>query len=383
MKIGILTQPLHNNYGGLLQNYALQFVLSELGHEVLTINIKNKETTRFRKIASIIKRSLLKILDHKIAIRTWPTRKESKIISQNTHNFVKQNIKTTTLIFNKVNKKILKKYLFDTFIVGSDQVWRPCYSPQQSTFFLDFLDHDTSVKKIAYAASFGVNEWEFADSETKIYGKLLKLFDAVSVREDTAVDLCKKYFNVEATHLLDPTMLLNRNDYISLVEKKNLKKNPGSLFTYILDKSNEKDQIIENVARKYNLNVFTVMPKMIFSESERKEIKDCVFPPVEEWIKGFMDAEFVVTDSFHGTVFSILFNKPFISIANKNRGLTRFTSLLKLFNLEDRLIFSLKEFNLKRINDINWEKTNTILMNERERSMQFLSVHISKKNITK
>ncbi len=377
MKIGILTQPLHNNYGGLLQNYALQSVLSSLGHEVLTINIQNKEISLFRKIASIIKRSLLRILGHDIVIRTLPTIKESKIISQNTQQFVKHNIKTTNLISNKVNKKLLVDYYFDAYIVGSDQVWRPCYSPQQSTFFLDFLKDDVTVKKLAYAASFGVSDWEFSDAETKEYGKLLKLFDAVSVREETAVDLCKKYFDVEATHLLDPTMLLNKDIYMKLVKESHVKKSPGNLFTYILDKSSEKDQIIDFVVQKYDLNSFSVMPQRSFNEPDRVDIQDCVFPYVEEWIRGFIDAKYVITDSFHGTVFSILFNKPFISIANKNRGITRFTSLLKLFHLEDRLIFSSKDFNKESLKEIDWERTNAILIHEKEKSMQFLSYNLS------
>lgn len=100
------------------------------------------------------------------------------------------------------------------------------------------------------------------------------------------------------------------------------------------------------------------------------------FPPVEEWIRGFMDAEFVVTDSFHGTVFSIIFNKPFISIANESRGTTRFTSLLKLFQLEDKLVHSLSDFNLTGYKEINWENVNSILEREKTSSIQFLKENL-------
>jgi exopolysaccharide biosynthesis predicted pyruvyltransferase EpsI len=93
---------------------------------------------------------------------------------------------------------------------------------------------------------------------------------------------------------------------------------------------------------------------------------------VEEWIRGFMDAEFVVTDSFHGTVFSIIFNKPFISIANESRGTTRFTSLLKMFNLENRLIFSPEELNLDKVKEIDWGNVNEILEQDKERAIFFL-----------
>ncbi len=118
------------------------------------------------------------------------------------------------------------------------------------------------------------------------------------------------------------------------------------------------------------------MPKRSFSEPGRKDINDCVFPPVEEWIRGVIDAEFVITDSFHGTVFSILFNKPFIAIANKSRGLTRFESLLKQFQLEDRLVFPTDNFNIDNLNEIDREKTNAILVREKKRSMEFIKKFI-------
>lgn len=377
MKIGILTQPLHNNYGGLLQNFALQTVLNELGHEVYTINISRKGYhLTFMKMASIAKRSFLRILGHDIVIRAWPTEQESEIISQNTRQFVKRNIKTTKSITQKLNQRLIKEYEFDAYIVGSDQVWRPCYSPQQPTYFLDFLKNNSNVKKLAYAASFGVSEWEFNKKQTVYYGELLKLFDAVSVREDSGVELCKRYFDVDATHLLDPTMLLNKEEYISLVEKMNISKSPGNLFIYILDKNEDKSAIVNSVADQFKLDPFSVMPKRSFSEPGRKDINDCVFPPVEEWIRGFIDAEFVITDSFHGTVFSILFNKPFIAIANKRRGLARFESLLKLFQLEDRLVFPTDNFNIDNLNEINWEKTNAILVREKKRSMEFIKKFI-------
>lgn len=377
MKIGILTQPLLNNYGGILQNYALQTVLTELGHEVLTINVSYKDISLFRKTASIMKRSVLRLLGHDILIKSYPTLKESEIIAVNTQQFVKRNIKTTKLIKQKINEELLEDYGFNAYIVGSDQVWRPIFSPQQSTYFLDFLDNNNSVKKIAYAASFGVSNWEFTNSQTQYFGKLIKLFDAVSVREDTAVDLCKEYFNVDAYHLLDPTMLLDKKIYISIFEEQKVIKSSGNLFTYILDKSVEKDLIIKNIAKEHHLSVFTIMPTKQFSDVGKKSIEDCVFPRVEKWIRSFWDAEFVITDSFHGTVFAILFNKPFISIANKERGVTRFESLLKLFDLEDRLIISLDNFDLNNLKSIDWEKVNDVLEKEKEKSFMFLKMQLN------
>lgn len=376
MKIGILTQPLLNNYIGLLQNFALQKVLTDLGHEALTINVDYSNISNIRKYASTLKRTLLRIFGKNIAIRTFPTNTEYKIIGQNTKQFVEKNIKTTELIKQKVNENLLEKYGLNAYVVGSDQVWRPVFSPQQSTYFLDFLINNNSVKKIAYAASFGVNNWEFTNKQTRYFKKLIKLFDAVSVREDTAVDLCKKYFNIDAYHVLDPTMLVNKEVYTSLVEEQNIKKSSGDLFAYILDKNDEKDIIIKNITKKHHLKYFTVMANKQLIDVDKNNIVDCVFPSVEEWIRGFMDAKLVITDSFHGTVFSILFNKPFISIANMGRGLTRIKSLLNLFNLEDRLIFSSDNFNIESIKPINWDKINNILVQEKNKSILFLNKHL-------
>jgi len=377
MKIGILTQPLHYNYGSILQNYALQKTLKDMGHEVWTID-RNSNSLRYRKYASIIKRLLLKPINRNAPIRVWPTKKEEEIIRQHIKTFIKNNIQTTEKTTStKQLVRLHQKYAFDAYIVGSDQVWRPRYSPCLTNYFLDFVESERNVKKIAYAASFGVDNWEFTEEQTRECARLAKQFDAISVREDSAVDLCKRYFDVKATHLLDPTMLLNKEIYTSIFAKERISQSPRNLLTYILDKSAEKDRIINNVARKYNLKPFSVMPRRGFSEPGRKDIQDCVLPSVEEWIRGFMDAQFVITDSFHGTVFSILFNKPFISIANKNRGLTRFTSLLKLFQLEDRLIFSSNNFIPDRLKEIDWDKLNAILKVEKDKSIYFLNDYLS------
>lgn len=379
MKIGILTQPLHTNYGGLLQAYALQKVLKDMGHEVWTINREFKTSSGLIKYLSIVKRILSWILKkEKNIIRVWPTIKEKEIIRKNTNRFIKENINTTPKIFS--NKKIssLKKYHFDSFIVGSDQVWRPMYSPCLPNYFLDFLKNDSSIKRISYAASFGVDHWEYTKEQTIHCASLANRFDAISVREDSAISLCNQYLNVEATHVLDPTMLLKIEDYIRLVDNDHIPKSGGNLMTYILDQSSEKEEIIRKVSKGLNLIPFTVMPKAMFNEVSKKKIDDCIYPPVTEWIRGFMDADYVVTDSYHGTVFSIIFNKPFITIGNHDRGMTRFISLLKLFGLENRLIESLGELTTETISaPCDFNRVNQIKESWQKHSMELLNKALS------
>jgi polysaccharide pyruvyl transferase WcaK-like protein len=376
MKIGILTQPLHNNYGGLLQAYALQKILKDMGHEPVTLDIRAPEiNTSYKLLRSIGSRVIRKyILQQAIdsVIPFVPTSKEKQIIGQHSAKFVSENIQTTDpLIANKIKHSDLTP--FEAFIVGSDQVWRPAYSPNIFTFFLDFIPEKTKIKRIAYAASFGVDYWEFNQKQTTVCRKLAGKFDAISVREDTAVELCRNYLKVEAFHLPDPTLLLSSEEYIQLTTKEQIPSQKNSLMMYVLDKSQEKKAIVKKIQNQLNLPVNSVMPSKTLSKENRKDVDQCIFPPVSQWIKGFYDADFVVTDSFHGTVFSIIFNKPFISIANSQRGTTRFTSLLKLFGLENRLIVNESEVTPELIKaPIDYEQINKIREEKKVQAFRFL-----------
>lgn len=375
MKIGIITHPLIYNYGGILQNYALQQILKEMGHEVYTID-KLPKTALKTKVLSLGKRSLLKISGKSVKLRGWQTQKEGDIINRNTRGFVKQYINSTDSIStNSEINKIHKKYGFDAYVVGSDQVWRRNEVRGNNLEFLDFLESYNEVKKVAYSASFGVANWEFNQEETNRFKKLAQLFDAVSVREDAGVQLCKDYLNVEARHLVDPTMLLPKDNYISLVEASNIKKNEATLFCYVLDRNKKKNCIINQISDELEMEAFEVMPE----QNYKMEVKDgfdinkCVFPKIEQWLKAFMDAKFIVTDSFHGTAFSILFNKPFVAIVNKKRGASRFHSLLKTFGLENRAITEEESIDLRLIKEkIDFVKVNEILNKERKKSTNFL-----------
>ncbi len=371
MKIGILTQPLHNNYGGIMQNYALQKTLKDMGHQVWTID-REFYYPVYRKHASIIKRLLLKPINRNAPMRVWPTKKEEEIIRQHIKTFIKNNIQTTEKI-NSTKKlvQLHQKYAFDAYIVGSDQVWRPRYSPCLTNYFLDFVESERNVKKIAYAASFGVDDWEFTEEQTRECARLAKQFDAISVREDSAVELCKKYLDVDATHLLDPTLLLNKEDYLALINSVNTTPSKGNLFVYILDKDEKKNHIVNEVARQKNLTPFELLPKQFLIEANKNEIEKCIYPPIEQWLRSFFDAKFIITDSFHGTIFSIIFEKPFITIANEKRGLTRFISLLSLLDLNKRLVYPIK--NVENLTSIKWNKINNILNIEKSKSYRFFN----------
>ncbi len=373
MKIGILTQPLHTNYGGILQNYALQKALKNMGHEVWTID-RDFYVPGYRKFASIVKRMLLNLFNRNAPIRVWPNKKEEEIITQYIRAFIKSNIQSTEKITStKQLTRLHQKYTFDAYVVGSDQVWRPKYSPCLTNYFLDFVEDDHEIIKIAYAASFGVDEWEFTQEQTKECARLAKQFHAISVREDSAIGLCKKYLGVDAVHLLDPTLLLNKEDYLSLISNVSTTPSKGNLFVYILDKDENKTNIVNEVAKHKNLTPFELLAKQFLIEASKSEIKKCICPPIEQWLRAFVDAEFIITDSFHGTIFSIIFEKPFLVISNKKRGKSRFNSLLKMFQLEERMINENDEFNFSILDKkINYDNIYAILWEKRQMSIIFL-----------
>lgn len=374
MKIGIFTQPLHTNYGGLLQNFALQKTLKNQGHEVWTINLpfrKNQFRSKKGMIKSFIKKYILGRKNIKV-VRLQPSPEQRKLIRQHTDRFLKENIAQTDIVPTTKDIKLIEKYNFDAFVVGSDQVWRPMYSPGIQTFFFDFLKNDPKTKRIAYAASFGVDHWEYSPSDSKACRELASQMGAISVREDSGIKLCSDYLGVKAQQVLDPTLLLPKEDYEELVKKDGIRKRKNSLMAYVLDTAPDKQAVVTKVAQKLNLEINMVMPKP-FDKEYNENISPCIYPPVTEWIAGFMNADFVVTDSFHGTAFSIIFNKPFISIGNKGRGISRFTSILKLLKLEDRLILDASELTDELIDSkINYKKVNEILDAERNKAFKFL-----------
>lgn len=368
MKIGIITQPLRTNYGGLLQNYALQQALKQLGHEPITLNQEKTSIPLWRIIASFIKTFLLKFIG-KGRNRQYPFQMNDKKIAyirQHTNKFIDKYIAHTEAFqYDSEFRDYTINHQLEALIVGSDQVWRPMYNQSLLRSFLDFTK-DLQVRRIAYAASFGVDYWEFNEEHTEQAKKMIDKFNGISVREISGVDLCKKYLNVNAVHVLDPTMLLDKEDYVHLVKEENEQISKGNLFTYILDKSDEKKLIIDKIALELDLQPFSSMPNNDID----------IYPPVTRWIRSFMDAEFVVCDSFHGAVFSIIFNKPFLIIGNRERGISRFDSLLNTFGLCDRMLNDYADIHLMVNSPIDWKTVNKIRVEMKESSINFLKSYL-------
>lgn len=372
MKIAILTLPLHTNYGGILQAYALQTVLERMGHEVEVLQQAAFQVhSEWLMPLVYAKRFAYRLLGNKNIefFSEIRHKRERPIIERNTSKFIEQYIH---LRFIKSFSDISQND-YDAIVVGSDQIWRKLYFRSRrskiSNAFLDFTE-GWNIKRVAYAASFGldnINEYTQRDVET--CRKSLQRFYAVSVREDSGVEICNDAFGVNARHLIDPTMLLDKNDYETLVSQSNIQKSDGDMMCYILDQTHFKKKIISSIAQSYGLKPFRVNADV---DNYYIPVEERVQPPIESWLRGFMDANFVVTDSYHACVFSIIFNKPFIVIGNTDRGMGRFTSLLTSFGMEDRLIIDLENIDVSQRLKMHLCDVSDVLKEKRELAFNFL-----------
>ena len=381
MRIGILTLPLHTNYGGILQAYALQTVLERMGHEVVVFDTPNKASLPplWKLPLCFAKRILLKSMG-----------RGNKIFAERHYNKVRPVIakEIQPFIDERIHRKVITKFSklnardFDAIVVGSDQVWRTIYFPMWSgqgieNAYLSFTS-GWNIKRISYAASFGTENWEYTEEQTRLCKEAIQKFDAVSVREENGVKLCKQYFDVDALHVLDPTMLLAVDDYIKLFKQKQTPKSTGTLLNYVLDETDELNYLIQQVAKEKNIIPFSVNNP--FAGNDTKPIDQRVMQSVETWLRGFHDADFVITDSFHACVFSIIFKKQFIVVGNKKRGMERFESLLKMFGLEDRLVDA--NTDIAALQPIDYEKVYTLYGKWKAKSFQFLSVAMGTRYLT-
>lgn len=356
MKIGILNLPIDNNYGGHLQRYALMSVLKSMGHEPINLDCRfgHKMSLKQRIRACILSfvRMVLEILPEIKVILIIRNRLDNA--NRITNKFYEKYIPHTKTIYYKEGLKNYRNY--DLYIVGSDQVWRKDYMKWGGTetcidtYFFDFLPDDK--KRIAYAVSFGKEEDDYTQAEINRLSILYKKFFSVSVREKSGLTILRnrKWMDPVPQWTIDPTLLLSKEEYLKIINENKTKSNKGKVLTYILDPTPlQKKEINELTKGKDVLNV---------------GIKSRVTPTIPQWLRNFFDSEFVITDSYHGMIFSIIFNKPFKLYFNKERGSTRFNSVLQVLCLsEDSL----------NLNVHDWDRVNEILRELRKESLIYLS----------
>lgn len=363
----LLTQPLGRNYGGVLQNYALQHVLSKLNYNAVTICFSNRIIRRRIFELFFLNSFSINVICRIVSL--LPDRVLEKIICLKLLLFLKK--RTRYIILRKDERairKIIRLAREPIIIVGSDQVWRPKFSPFLPFFFCSFLDNETKCKHITYAASFGVDFWEFTDKETKMASELITGFEAVSVREKSAVKLCKDYLGYnKAVWVPDPTLLLTREEYLHLIHKKAAPE--PYIATYFLKQTEKKDRMIKIILDLFQLKRIDISPRF----------QKGLWKSPEEWLDAIHSASYIITDSFHGTVFSLIFHKQFVVLHNEFCGETRLKEILDLFDLNKRLFDDDDIFNISAAlnSTIDYSIIDDILISCQKTGYGYLSKFIN------
>lgn len=372
MRLAIISLPLHTNYGGILQSFALKKVLECMGHEVSVIDrrIKMPFPIWWKAPFIYMNRAMKHLTDKDSAPEVFRERRslrEYPVICRELQKFIDAEIIPTIVD----SYKDIKNGDYEGFVVGSDQVWRPRYFGRIEDAFLAFT-RGWNVKRVSYAASFGTDELEYESETLRHCACLLEKFDAVSVREKRAVVMCDEWFDCDrAVHVLDPVMLLDVEDYRRIASRSSEHRASGKVMTYILDPATNKEAVVSLVRSWTSKDVadFSVYPHMSSVPVERR-----VVPPLEDWLAGFEDTDFIVTDSFHACVLAILFHKPFIAVGNSQRGMSRLNSLLEMFGLESRLVHGIDpdDDGQTFLEQPDWDMVDRILEKERGCSHRFL-----------
>ena len=340
MKIKLLTFSLGDSFGAIMQAYALSYTLRKMGHEVELFNL-----TWYRAFKQQVYLTV-----------TGVKHRFSKFRKNYLPAYTKK-CKTNVDLYEASKGA-------DLCIVGSDQVWNPQITHKYAlNYFFDFLDSDT--KRGSYAASFGDIKWNYPEYTIRIQS-LLNKFSFISSREETGVDICTNIFNADCVKVVDPTLLLP--SYIELLKGK--KKKTG-IVSFSLSNSVGWNNLLSDLSNQMSMNVYVINPITSFSQlSRRCTFRYKPFITIESWLRYIYEGEIVVTDSFHGLVFAILFNRNFISISPGRDE--RIKSLLNSLGLENRFYNTIMEVDNCWKEPINWEMVNDKLAHLRQESLLYL-----------
>lgn len=361
MKIGIVTYWNSNdNYGQQLQYFATQTFLKALGHEAFLVRYvpqhKRKHKNIFKQIAKLFKPIYLK---YAISIFTTPIKNkfintfyQNHYIDRKFEIFRNKYFNATCLYSEK--ELYINPPRADLFLCGSDQIW--CGAGNDKIYFLDF----TELPKIAWSCSFGRNLSSLSELEKSQTSSLIKKFKHITVRENEAIKICNALGRNDVELMCDPTLLNSVDKYLDIIDTSIDTEN--SAFVYYLG---HKTYISDNQIYKYFKRSGI---KTIFTSSQGITNRiPKTFPTIEEWLGCIKNANFVVTNSFHGTIFCLLFNKNFAVIPLKIEGAnTRITTLLNSIGLENRICRTISELDKIYKTPIDYNKVNTKVNSLRE-----------------
>jgi len=346
MNIKLLTFHKANNYGALLQCYALSAILRDWGHNIEIINITHELNSK-------------RLLDHI----------KSTLDLQQMGKFRRNHLPIQTPKYNNFDELKENPPIAECYIVGSDQVWNPQITRELfGVYFFNFLPKE--VKKIAYAASFGIREWNYPELQTKI-SDLLSRFTAIGIRENDGIELCQSIFGITATKTLDPTLLMDNYDNILSKEKCILK---NTLVTYFFEKGDDHFLKLRSFSKRIGLK-----PISLNDQRYHPGIRSIPFASVKQWLSYIKNSDLVLTNSFHCMVFAIIFKRPFIVIPSDISRMSRIMNLLEDLDLKERYFESFEDLfsSSKWLNSIDYAKVFQILEIHKLKSIKFLHDSIS------
>lgn len=377
MKVLIRTFPPFSNanYGGILQAYALAQALESIGADAWVDQSRaGRRPTLTRRIKRALMHLYTRIRPNSRRAQAWLVQLLEAELGARQLEFAPSRIAGTRLLDSKDRAIPAAVAEFDAFVAGSDQIWRPAMVPVSSYLF-DFLAEADPRPRLSYAASFGVgNTAEYTPELVAQTRDLARHLTAVSVRERSGISLAEELWGVAAAQHIDPTLLLPADHYREMAEGSAVIAPAGGLVDYVLDKDVAARESVEQVRALLGVESKSLIPTPPSTWSDfRSNPDEYMRPSVEEWLRAIHEASYVVTDSFHGTVFSIIFKRPFMSIVNRRRGAARFESLLQLFGMEDRLVEPGVTISPELVlTPINWDSVDAILALERDRSLSYL-----------
>lgn len=368
MKIGILTFSWSRNFGAALQTFALKTYLDKLGCETYIIDYHPIRKKPNQTVVNKIKSILLYIL-------LIPDRKRL-------HGQIEKFNQFSDMYFNKtqlcLNAEMIETLRFDVVFYGSDQIWNYKLTGGRldPVYFADFKKA-IAPRNIAYAASIG--ERDFQEEDKKTVQKFLKNFDLISVREQQIVETVQRLTKLTVKNVLDPTLLLEKKDYEKI--RSNINKRTPYVLIYQNTRNNEIYEIAKYIAAKNKWAILEI--------GYRKQVPNPGVPMIfdlgpSDFLSYYSQAEFVVTNTFHGTVFAIQFEKQFISIPLKGRE-SRVENLGIKLGIENRLVYGFKKEEVDKICDfpIDYSKVQKKLKIEQDLSYQYIDNALGGENDTR
>ena len=367
-KIGIIT--FHNSYncGSMLESYAMQTILKKMGMETEIINFSNegqKEIYNYKFKNNSIKNIIKNIL-------IFPAIKKIKLNNYKYEEFKNKNFILSENEYSKQEE--LTDYEYSTVVAGSDQIWNITIEDGDDAYFLPWVK---KARRVAYSPSFGSKKIaEHTDNINK-YIDYLNKFDAISIREQNGNKWIKEMIGQDVPVLLDPTMLLNKEDYDKIKDNNNVKDK--YIFFYAPSFDTEICRFVKKVADKYNLKVITWSTKSYFVKLIRRfgfELPDYEDPSV--YLNLIANAELVFTTSYHGTIFSTIYKKKFFTI--KNGGMygndDRVLTLLNQLNMLERLTPFEFDDNKDYLEEVNYEKYDSSVDELKNKAFDYINKNI-------